>query len=336
MNCWTTAAAAALILGLGLMMTSATQGEEAKPAAKPAAKAAKAPRVVDKTKPVSDEEVKKITDAIAQVKPVVAPTKPRKLLVFSVSPGYWHTAIPYGKKVAEILAARTGAFEAAVSDDLANFEPENLKKFDAVWFNNANNEVFLPDPEEFKKMSPEDQAKATARDEALKKSLVEWLKGGKGIYATHAAVAMFREWPEFGNIIGARFTNHPWVGGSKVWFKVEEPGHPLAQAFKASPFEITDETYQVEAPYSRDLLRVLVSIDTTKTNMQAKGIKRTDGDFAITWIRPYGQGRVGYCAIGHDHPLFWNPMVIQHYLDGIQFALGDLKADATASAKIKK
>ena len=86
-------------------------------------------------------------------------------------------------------------------------------------------------------------------------------------------------------------------------------------------------------PYSRNLCRVLVSIDTERTDMTKKAIVRTDGDFAMTYIKPYGKGRVYYNAWGHMHELFWNPMVLAHWLDGIQYALGDLDADATPSAK---
>jgi len=120
-----------------------------------------------------------------------------------------------------------------------------------------------------------------------------------------------------------------------VTLKVEEPTHPVALALPTPTFEVTDEIYQVKAPYSREHLRVLVSIDTSKTNMKVKGIRRTDGDFAMTWIKRYGKGRAFYCAFGQQHPLFWNPMILQHHLDGIQYVLGDLKADATPSAKLK-
>ncbi len=60
---------------------------------------------------------------------------------------------------------------------------------------------------------------------------------------------------------------------------------------------------------------------------------RPDDDFAISWIHQYGHGRVFYCALGHWHQSFWNPAVLQHWLAGLQFALGDLDADATPSAK---
>jgi hypothetical protein len=36
---------------------------------------------------------------------------------------------------------------------------------------------------------------------------------------------------------------------------------------------------------------------------------------------------VFYCSLGHNNEIFWNPAVLQHYLDGIQFAFGDYKVD---------
>ena len=34
-----------------------------------------------------------------------------------------------------------------------------------------------------------------------------------------------------------------------------------------------------------------------------------------------------YCALGHFVYIYWNPTVLEHYLAGIQYALGDLKAN---------
>jgi uncharacterized protein len=286
-------------------------------------------------KPPSEEELKKIT-AAAPAKARVEPAKPRKLLVFSRAYGYAHSSIPYGEVAFKAMAEKTKAFEVVCTTDADMFLPDNLKQFDAVVFNNTNEEIFLP--ENYKDLTGADKEAADKKDAALKQSFVNYLKSGGGLAVTHAGVASFRQWPEFGEIVAARFDNHPWVSGTQVTMKVEEPDHPLAAAFKDLPdhrFTINDETYQVKDPYSRDKVRVLVSIDTDKTNMKLDGVHRTDGDFAITWVKPYGKGRVFYCAIGHDHPLFWNPMILQHYMDGIQFALGDLKADMTPIARKK-
>ncbi len=281
------------------------------------------------------EEIAKM-QAAAPEKARVQPEKKRKLLVFNLSYGFVHTSILFGSQAIEIMGNKTGAYETVVSTDISMFEPDKLAQFDAVVFNNTNNELFLPDPEVFKKMSPAEQEQALKRDAALKESFVNYLKNGGGLMIIHAGIASFREWPKWGNIGGARFTNHPWGSGSKVTMKVEEPNHQLAQAFPKTPFEVTDETYQMAEPYSRDRLRVLVSLDTEKTNMKNPLVQRTDGDFAISWVRSYGQGRVFYCAIGHDHPLFWNTSILQHYLDGVQFVLGDLKGDTTPSAFVKR
>ena len=224
-----------------------------------------------------------------------------------------------------------------LTEDDALFEPQSLKQFDAVVLNNTNEEIFLP--EDFAKLPPPEQAKAKQRDEMLKKSFAEFVQAGGGLAVIHAGVASFRDWPEFGNIVGARFDNHPWGAGSTVVLRVEEPDHPLMAAFKEPSFIVTDEIYQVTAPYSRENLRVLLSVDPARTRTtpeQKKNVHRQDKDFAMTWIKSYGQGRVFYCALGHQHELFWNPIVLQHYLDGIQFVLGDLKADTTPSAKLTK
>jgi type 1 glutamine amidotransferase len=282
--------------------------------------------------PTPDELAK--MQAAAPAEPRVKPVQPRKLLVFSRSWGYKHSAIPYGAKAVEIMARKAGAFEAVLADDDTPFEPQNLKDFDAIFFNNTNNEIFLP--EDFDKLAPQEQAKARERDEMLKKSLVEFLRDGGGLAVAHAGVASFRKWPEFGEIIGARFDNHPWGAGSTVVLRVEEPSHPLMTAFKEPFFIVTDELYQVKDPYSRDKVRVLLSIDPARTQItpaQRKAIHREDMDFPMTWVKSYGKGRVFYCALGHQHELFWNPIVLQHYLDGIQFVLGDLKADVTPSTK---
>lgn len=282
----------------------------------------------------SAAEVAKM-EAAAPAKARVAPQTARKVLVFSLSWGYKHDAIPYGKKVFQILGQKTRAYEAVVSDDTSMFEPRNLAQFDAVIFNNTNEEIFLP--ENFEKLTNEAEIQqAKARDELLKKSLVEWLASGKGLLVIHAGVASFRQWLEYGNIIGARFENHPWVSGSTVALKVDEPRRPLAAAFEGWDLKIRDEIYQVTDPYSRENLRVILSIDTSKTDMKKQGIVRKDGDFAMSWIKSYGKGRVFYNAFGHDHDIYWNPVVLQHWLDGVQFVVGDLPADVTPSAKVER
>jgi hypothetical protein len=261
----------------------------------------------------------------------VAPTAARKLLIFNLCKGWEHDAIGIGAAALTMLGDTTGAYTSVVSNDIAVFEPENLKQFDAVCFNNTTGALFLP--KDLDKLSPEAQQAAREYDALLKQSLLDFVKSGKGIVGIHAATDTFYEWAEYGEMMGGYFSGHPW--NEEVGIKVDDPLHALSAAFDALTFAIADEIYQFKEPYTREKLRVLLSLDVTKTAMnKGEAINRSDGDFAVAWVRSYGEGRVYYCSLGHRLEIFTNPTVLQFYLDGIQFALGDLPADTTPSAAL--
>ena len=157
----------------------------------------------------SAEEIARMRAAMPE-KARVQAEKPRKLLVFSRSWGYKHTARPYGAKAIEIMARQTGAFEAVLAEeDDSLFEPANLKQFDAIVLNNTNEEIFLP--EDFAKVPQDRQAKARQRDEMLKKGFTDFVREGGGLAVIHAGVASFREWPELGEIVVLDSTTIPVV-----------------------------------------------------------------------------------------------------------------------------
>ena len=263
---------------------------------------------------VPDRDVQRITEA-APSKATARPKRPRRLLVFNLCKGFRHKSIPWGAKALEIMGRKTGAYETVSSKDISMFEPDSLRRFDAVCMNNTTRELFGNSPEA----------------ERLKKSLLDFVKSGKGIVGVHAATDCFYKWPEYGEMMGGYFWGHPWGAGSTVTIKIDEPGHPLSAAFGGEGFQIKEEIYQFKDPYSRERLRVLLTIDLEKT-AKKKGMRRKDNDYAVTWIRNYGKGRVFYCSLGHNNHIFWHPAILRHYLDGIQFAMGDLQADATPSA----
>ena len=262
------------------------------------------------------------------------PKKPRRILVFTRTQGFVHSSIPYGAKAMELLGEKTGAFTAVVSDDPEMFREDILQHFDGVVMVNTTREVFLPPA--FDDLPAALQNPIARRDSELKRSFLTFIESGGGLIGIHAATDCFYEWPDYGAMIGGYFTSHPWTKNVTVGVKLDEPDHPLNRAFKGQGFMITDEIYQFrEEPYSRKKQRVLLSLDTGKTDMTSerikRSIKRTDGDFAISWIKRHGQGRVFYCSLGHNENIYWNTAVLQHYLDGIQYALGDLEAPDTPS-----
>jgi type 1 glutamine amidotransferase len=269
---------------------------------------------------VPPDEAGKILAAVpgrARVKPV----RPRAVLVFTLTRGFRHDSIPLVAYAIEQMGKKTGAFKTVVSDDIAMFSPENIAKFDAVVMDNTTGELFLPP--DFDRLSPSDQEKARKRDGELKASFLDFVRSGKGLVGIHAATDCFYQWPEYGDMIGGYFAGHPW--NEKIGVAIDDPGHPLCAVFGGQGFEVGDEIYMHREPYSRDLVRVLLRMDREKT--PEKG-DRPDNDYALAWVRNYGKGRVFYCAFGHWHDIFMNPKLMQFYLDGIQFALGDLLASA--------
>ncbi len=111
--------------------------------------------------------------------------------------------------------------------------------------------------------------------------------------------------------------------------KIDEPGHPLMAAFEGQDFKISDEIYRTKPPlYSRAKQHVLMSLDMTdEVTANAEGVEPTDKDIGISWVKTVGKGRLFYCSLGHNHHITWNSKILQHYLDGIQFALGDFPVD---------
>jgi len=62
----------------------------------------------------------------------------KKILVFSKATGFDHWTIPHNAEMLKILGKKTNAFEIHVKYDIEQFEKKNLKRYDAVVFNNCN------------------------------------------------------------------------------------------------------------------------------------------------------------------------------------------------------
>lgn len=292
---------------------------------------------------IDAHHAEQIRKAAQEVKPHAAPKTPRTVLIWNTPPslmdkdphkGY---CIPYGAEAMKALGETSGAFKPVESDDLAMYAPENLKQFDAIILNNSSGPWITPTAADMakpalKKLGTE----AKDIEEALRKSFLDFLDQGGGVVCLHFAIAANRQWPEFKELFGATFTGHPWT--EEIGVTVEEPDHPLVAAFGGKDFRITDEIYQYGPPYDRSKLRVLMSVDPATTNMGPRWIDRKQTDFALTWVKTYGKGRIFNTSFGHMASLYSNPQVLQFYLDAIQFATGDLDAptEPRASRGVRK
>src|SRR5437763_2250490 len=146
---------------------------------------------------------------------------------------------------------------------------------------------------------------------------------GKGFVAAHTATTAFESWPEFGELIGARYDGHPWntAYGTVV---NEDPSFPATKHLPPA-FAFTDEFYQAQ-DFSRDAIRVLLRLDVSKLPPNPE-LHRTDGDFPLAWAKMYGKGRVFYSSLGHAASTWDNPDVYRMYFEALKWSLGVTDAD---------
>ena len=270
---------------------------------------------------VSPDKVEKIKAALPAATPVPVKSQ-HEVLVFTKTAGFRHGSIPEGLECMKQLGAKTGLFNVTHSEDAAVFAPESLKKFDAVIMLNTTGEIFKDAP---------------AGEDVLKKSLVDFVESGKGLIGVHSATDTYQNWKEYTDMMGGAFAGHPWNSKDTVRLKNLDPTHPLTAAFKGEGLTLQDEIYIFRPDTAKpDARRMLLALDPDGPNMDKDdGNKdgKSDRDlYPVAWLSTYGKGKTFYCSLGHNDEIFWNPVVVEHYLAGIQYALGELPADATPKA----
>lgn len=143
-------------------------------------------------------------------------------------------------------------------------------------------------------------------------------------------------WPEFNRVIGGYFKWH-WFFPTHIVYKIDDPKSPLTTMFLGKKYSIDDETYTFSVnadSYSRSYLHILTSVDYAAMGVEDKAKEeypRADHDYGLSWIRREGQGRAFYEAHGHDESVYADNIFLQHLLAGVQYAIGDLKANDAPS-----
>ena len=255
-----------------------------------------------------DEEEAKIKKAMPSA-PSVQPDKIRKALVYSHASGFKHSSIPTGAKALRIMAQKTGAFEATFTVKTDEFTEEGLSKYDLIIFNNCTH------------------VQKAFTEDSQRKAILDFIKSGKAFVGFHSASdGGMPQWQEYTDMIGGCFAGHPWNAGGTWPFSIEDPKHPVNAAFKEKEFTFSDEIYQYKS-YDRSKLRVLIGLDAIKSGK--KGNSKTN-DYPVSWVKSYGKGRIFYSNFGHNKATWWTPFMLQHFLDGIQWAVGDLNGPSAS------
>jgi type 1 glutamine amidotransferase len=263
-------------------------------------------------------EMRQQIEAALPAQAPAKPKKPRKMLVLDLNMWSGHGTIPHGNYLLDLFGKKLGLYETLFSNDLNNLKYPKVKEFDAVFLNNVVGMVF-PDPE-------------------VRDGLIRYVREGGGLGGIHGTTYAALDSPEFTDMLGG-FAGEHHV--EKQVLKIDDPNSPLTRAFGGKPFEHTDEFYHFPAnsPFSREKSHVLLSIDVERSDMATNGrlcakCTRPDHDYAMSWIKSYGKGRVFCTPLGHTPILFTDRRWAEHLLAGVQFILGDLEADTTPSAKL--
>lgn len=246
------------------------------------------------------------------------PPRKKRLLAIGETKGFQHDSVSTAMATMWKLGRDTGLWDTYIKTDTQLItkkklggNAKNLDFFDAVYFYTTGE---------------------LGMDDSQKADLLSFIRDdGKGFVGGHSAIDTFYKWPDYGDMIGAYFDLHPWntFEGPVV---VEDRASPITKHFPAR-MTILDEYYQASPLYSREKLRVLMRLDETKLDLNRKGVKRTDGDFAVTWVKKYGKGRVFWTTLGHREEIYDMPEIQKMYTEAIKWALGLTEVDTTPAPK---
>ena len=245
-----------------------------------------------------------------------AADKPLKTLFLTQSAGFKHGSVtrPEGQlSPAEIAMLQYGKDSGLLDihcsqDAAADFTKENLKNYDVVMFYTT---MDLPIAE-------------TDKEYFFK----EWLpQKGHAFIGFHSATDTFHNDQRYWDMIGGTFNGHPWNSGETETFSVHDANHPAMKPFGAE-FEFKDEIYQYKN-WQPEKVRVLMSINMAKTKTKRPYM------VPVSWVKPYGDGRIFYTNLGHNPQTWTDKRFLAHVDGGIRWALGLVEGDATPNPKVQ-
>jgi hypothetical protein len=255
----------------------------------------------------------------------------RKLLFFTKSSGYEHSAIkrksPDELSHAERVVSDLGAkhnFEVTCTKDGRIFTSEKLPEFDAFMFYTTG---------DLTKLGGDRNPPMSSEG---KQAFLEMIKNGKGFVGTHSASDTFHS-PGNDNLGPARFVQDgnkvdPYIamlGGEfiihgaqqKATMKVADKNFPGMQA-AGDGFKMLEEWYALK-DHAKNLHVLLIQ----EPGLQGEMYDRPA--FPATWAREHHKGRVFYTSMGHREEVWLNPIFQSILVGGLSWAFGDVKADVT-------
>jgi uncharacterized protein len=252
-----------------------------------------------------------------------AAQRKRLLAIGDTHTGFTHDSIGHALAVIDRLGKESGLYDTYIRTDSQWITKQvvppparnarNLDYFDAVF-------LYISGEGDW--------------SDQQKKDFLSFVRDdGKGVVGAHTGNAAFYEWPEFGELMGGYFDNHPWnVTEGRV--VVEAPDFPAMRHFPLT-FTAREEFYELrDKPYSREKVRVLAHLETAGLDLTNPNYHRKDGDLPVALARTYGKGRTFWSTFGHESETWDNPDIQKMYLEAIKWAMGLTAGDATPRPRV--
>src|ERR1700760_2331372 len=173
----------------------------------------------------------------------------KHVLVIGETKGFEHDSISAAMDAVYTMGEESGLWDTEMRTDTELLTKKDLGRnaktlnyFDAIVFTRTTGELDL--------------------DDSQKADFLSFVhEDGKGFVGIHAALDTNYKWPEYGEMIGGYFDQHPWMTFNAP-IRLEDPTFPAVKHFPAA-FTKYDEIYQ-PMTWSRDKVNVLLSLDASK------------------------------------------------------------------------
>lgn len=225
------------------------------------------------------------------------------ILIFSKSNGFRDDPSVNAAEAAFKAMAGRRHWTLFFTENAAVFNASDLKRFDAVVWNNVSGDVLT-----------------VAQRTAFK----AYLENGGGFAGVHGSGGdFFYDWDWYADtLIGARFKGHPMSPQFQAAkLMVEDGANPIVHGVQPE-WTMTDEWYSFKTDPHQAGAHVLVTLDEKSYKPTAGKVDLRMGNHPIAWTQCIGKGRSFYTAIGHRPESYSEPNTNRLIEQGLTWAAG--------------
>jgi type 1 glutamine amidotransferase len=213
-----------------------------------------------------------------------------RILLFTKTTGYRHDSLPDGVRLIEERASEAG-IAVDHTEDESLFSEENLARYAGV--------VWL-------------QVSGDVLDESGREAFAAYLRSGGGFAGIHGASDAERTWPEYENIVGARFRFHPQDQPTQTASVITELDDPSTASIPRD-WQWCEEWYAFTRNPRGDV-EILLRVDESAYDPETAPMGE---DHPVCWRGRVGAGKTWYTALGHSSESYSDSVFRDHIWGGV-------------------